>query len=107
MKKGKWGAIDVNGSLVIPYIYSDARKRGEGINSVFVQNGDGKWGFVKGNEMIGSYDNFMFSCDKYAYVKDGKYDVVIDSNGKEIFRTEDLYEQRKFDGVFQRITPHI
>lgn len=100
-EEGKWGAIDVNGSLVIPYIYSDARKRGEGINSVFVQNGDGKWGFVKGNEMIGSYDNFMFSCDKYAYVKDGKYDVVIDSNGKEIFRTEDLYEQRKFDGVFK------
>lgn len=95
--EGKWGAIDVDGNLVIPYIYSNADKRGDGVNCVFVQNEDGKWGFIKGKEMIGSYDNFLFSNKNFAFVKDGEYKVVLDANGKEIFRAEDLSEYSKFD----------
>lgn len=96
----KWGAIDADGKLVIPYTYSNAIKRGDGVNCVFVQNEEGKWGFLKGGELIGSYDNFLNSKDNYAFVKDGNYKVVLDANGKEIFRVEDLDEIKKFNGVF-------
>lgn len=96
----KWGAIDPDGKLVVPYTYSNAIKKGNGVNCVFVQNEEGKWGFVKSGELIGSYDSFLHSYDNYAFVKDGKYKVVLDVNGEELFRVEDLDELKKFNGVF-------
>lgn len=62
-KDGKWGAIDINGDVVIPIIYTDACINGsDGL--LCVCNDDGKWGYVDyaGNAVTG----FIFDyCNQF------------------------------------------
>jgi len=43
-KDGKWGAIDENGDVVVPIIYTDISFPSNGL--LCVCNDEGKWGYV-------------------------------------------------------------
>lgn len=94
-----WGAINGAGETVVPFVYSNVKMLGN--ESVFVQNEEGKWGMLIGKGVNAYYDNFMKSIDDYSIGKDGATYVVLDKQGKELFRNKDLNDYSFYsDGMF-------
>ena len=85
---GKWGAIDKQGNLITSYIYNGAKQLGN--ENVFVQNEEGKWGVFNGKSVDAYYDDFYRAIDDYSIAQSGEEYVVIDKQGKELFRNKDL-----------------
>jgi len=80
----KWGFIDSNSNLVIPYKYDNVTSFSEGLARI---NLDGKWGVIdkSGNEVIPIKYYYIGSfLDGLARVKYKKKWGFIDNSGKEI-----------------------
>ena len=85
-KNGKWGAIDCEGNVVIPFEYSDFQSgaySGFQEGSLAVKKGD-RWGVidVDGNEIIPiQYANAYPYNEGYCLVQQGDYFGVFDREG--------------------------
>lgn len=87
-EEGKWGAIDKQGNIIVSYIYSGAKKLGN--ENVFVQNEEGKWGVFNGKSVDAYYDDFYRAIDDYSIAQSGEEYIIVDKQGKELFRNKDL-----------------
>jgi len=89
----KHGFLDIEGNIVVPFLYEYARKYTEGVAAVCLED---KWGFIDmaGHEVL----PFKFSCassfvngSALVGISDGY--AFIDLNGNELFRlNHDKYE---------------
>ena len=77
-KNDKWGAVNVNGDVVVPFIYDEMHPSTEGLIAVAK---DGKWGYVDGdgNEVIAlQYDEATMFDNGIALVKKDGIPAIID-----------------------------
>ena len=84
----KWGAINPKGDTIAPFEYLDTKKLGN--DNVFVKNEEGKWGMFNGKEVSAFYDDFYMSIDDYSKGEDAGTQIILDKQGKELFRSDDL-----------------
>ena len=87
---GKWGAIDINGKTVLPFIYESLRIFNEGVTTF---SRDGKFGFIdiNGKEVIApQFDDVSAFNNGIAVARVGNSAFCIDKYGKKIAGTEKL-----------------
>lgn len=87
-EEGKWGAIDKQGNVIAPFIYDGTKMLGN--ENVFVQNEEGKWGVFNGKSVDAYYDDFYRAIDDYSIAQSGEEYIIVDKQGKELFRNKDL-----------------
>ncbi|MDR7857459.1 WG repeat-containing protein [Tissierella sp.] len=87
---GKWGAIDISGKTVLPFIYDNLRVFDEGVAAF---SRDGKFGFIdiNGNEVIApQFDDVSLFNNGIAVARVGDSAFCIDKYGKKIVGAEKL-----------------
>lgn len=83
-----WGAINAEGDTIAPFEYLDTKMLGN--DNVFVKNEEGKWGMFNGKEVSAFYDDFYKSIGDYSKGEDAGTQIILDKQGKELFRSNDL-----------------